>query len=119
MPQKFANVDDYIQTFPPDVQTILKKIRATIRRVIPTATETISYQIPTFKVNGRYVVYFSGWKEHVSLYPIPKGSPSFDKQITHYTSGKGTVKFPLDKPIPYDLIKKIVKFRLQENANSK
>ena len=118
MAQRFANTDDYIHSFPPNVQAVLKKIRSTIRQVIPNATEAISYQVPAFKVNGRYIIYFAGWKEHVSLYPIPTGPAGFDKEIEPHTSGKGTIKFPLDKPIPYSLIKKVVKFRLQENAHS-
>lgn len=103
----FKNVDEYIQTFPPSTQEILQNIRRLIHEAAPQATEAISYNIPVFNQDGRYLVYFSGWKQHVSLYPIPDGDAEFQKLIKTYESGKGTLKFPLNKPIPYEVIKKV------------
>lgn len=109
------DIDDYIAGFPEDVQKILKKVRTTIRQTAPDAEETISYQIPTFKLNGAYLIYFAGFKNHISLYPAPRGAEEFKKELSAYEGGKGTVQFPLDQPIPYDLIKRIVKFKVKEN----
>ena len=112
---KFSSIDEYIATFPPDVQVILEELRATIRAAVPDAKETISYNIPTFTLNGTYLIYFAGWKKHISLYPIPVGSEAFNKEIAKYADGKGTLKFPLDKPIPLKLIGRIVKNRIADN----
>jgi uncharacterized protein YdhG (YjbR/CyaY superfamily) len=109
------NIDEYIAGFPKDVQAILEKIRMTIRKAAPDAEETISYQIPTFTLKGQYLVYFAGYKKHIGIYPAPIGNAEFKEEMSIYGSGKGTVKFPLDKPIPFDLIRKIVKFRIKEN----
>jgi uncharacterized protein YdhG (YjbR/CyaY superfamily) len=109
------NIDDYIAGFPEDVQKILQKVRTTIRKTAPSAEETISYQIPTFKLNGTYLIYFAGFKNHISLYPAPRGAEEFKKELAAYEGGKGTVRFPLDKPIPFDLIKRIVKYKIKEN----
>lgn len=109
------NMDEYIAGFPNDVQEILEKIRMTIRKAAPDAEETISYQIPTFTLKGRYLVYFAAYKKHIGLYPAPTGIEEFKNEMSIYGSGKGTLKFPLDKPIPFDLISKIVKFRVKEN----
>jgi uncharacterized protein YdhG (YjbR/CyaY superfamily) len=109
------NIDDYIAGFPKDVQAILQKIRRTIRNAAPDAEETISYQIPTFNLKGRYLIYFAAYKKHISLYPAPIGHAEFKEEMSPYESGKGTLKFPLDQPIPFDLITKIVKFRAKEN----
>lgn len=111
----FKSMDEYIGTFPEDVQKILEELRRTIKAAAPEAEETISYNIPTFKMNGRYLIYFAGWKNHISLYPIPIGSEAFNKQISKYAEGKGTLKFPIDKPLPWKLITKIVKLKLSEN----
>ena len=111
----FKSIDQYIGTFPEDMQKILEELRATIKAAAPEAEETISYNIPTFKMNGRYLIYFAGWKNHISLYPIPVGSEAFNKQVAKYAEGKGTLKFPLDKPLPLKLITKIVKLKLDEN----
>jgi uncharacterized protein YdhG (YjbR/CyaY superfamily) len=108
-------IDDYIAGFPGDVQEILQKIRMTIRKAAPKADETISYKIPTFNINDRYLIYFAAYKKHISLYPAPIGVPEFEEEISPYVSGKGTLQFPLNKPIPYKLITKIVKFRVKEN----
>jgi uncharacterized protein YdhG (YjbR/CyaY superfamily) len=109
------DIDDYIAGFPKDIQKILEKVRATIRKAAPGAEETISYQIPTFKLNGTYLIYFAGFKNHISLYPAPRGAEEFKKELAAYEGGKGTVRFPLDEPIPFDLIKRIVKFKVKEN----
>ena len=114
-PKKPETTQEYIAAFPKDVQKVLQQVRATIRKVIPGAEETISYAIPTFKMNGRYVVYFSGYKNHISLYPAPKGSDALNKLIAPYRKGKGTLQFPLDKPMPLSLITKIVKVLVKEN----
>lgn len=111
----FKSVDEYIGTFPEDIQKILEELRGTIKAAAPEAEETISYNIPTFKMNGRYLIYFAGWKNHISLYPIPVGSETFNKQIAKYVEGKGTLKFPINKPLPLKLINKIVKLKLAEN----
>jgi uncharacterized protein YdhG (YjbR/CyaY superfamily) len=109
-----TNIDEYIAGFPPDVQEILEKIRVTIRKAAPAAEETIKYQIPTFTLKGN-LVHFAAYKKHIGLYPAPRGIAKFKRQLSVYGSGRGTLKFPLDKPIPFDLISKIVKFRAKEN----
>ena len=109
------NIDDYIAGFPSDVQEILEKIRMTIRKAAPAAEETISYQMPTFTLKGNYLVYFAAYKKHIGFYPAPIGNAEFEQELSVYGAGKGTVKFPLDQPIPFDLISKIVKFRAKEN----
>jgi uncharacterized protein YdhG (YjbR/CyaY superfamily) len=109
-----GNIDEYIAAFPADVQEILQEIRTTIGEAAPDAEETISYQIPTFKLKGHYLVYFAAYKKHVALYPAPIGNPDFEAELSAYRSGKGTARFPLDKPIPFELIGNIVKFRVAE-----
>ncbi|WP_069165245.1 iron chaperone [Nocardia altamirensis] len=104
MAEQPTTVDTYIASFPEEVRGILDEIRDTIQRALPDATEAISYDIPTFKVNGHNVVHFAGWKKHISVYPIPEGDRSFERAIEPYRAGKGTLKFPLAKPIPYELI---------------
>ncbi|MCI0579973.1 MAG: DUF1801 domain-containing protein [Chloroflexi bacterium] len=109
------NIDEYIASFPNDVQEILEKIRMTIRDAAPDAEETISYRMPTFTLKGSYLVYFAAYKKHIGFYPAPIGNAEFKEEMAVYESGKGTLKFPLDKPIPFDLISKIVQFRVREN----
>lgn len=109
------DIDEYIAGFPIDVQERLEKIRKTIRKAVPDAEETISYQIPTFTLKGKYLVYFAAFKKHIGLYPAPRGNEKFKKELSVYEGGKGTVRFPLDKPIPFGLIERIVKFRVKEN----
>ena len=109
------SINAYIAGFPNDVQQILEKIRKTIRKAAPDAEETISYLIPTFTLKGKYLVYFAAYKKHIGLYPAPRGSEKFKKELSRYEGGKGTVRFPLDKPIPLALITRIVKFRIKEN----
>lgn len=108
-----ASIDEYIAGFPAAVQPILQLVRATIRDAAPDAEETISYQIPTFTLNGAYLIYFAGFKKHVSVYPAPIGSAEFAAEMSVYGSGKGTAKFPLGKPIPFDLITRMVEFRIR------
>ena len=108
MAQNFESVDDYIATFPADVQTVLQAVRDTIHAAAPDAQESISYQIPTFSIGGRPVVYLAGWKKHISLYPIPELDETLEPQVAPYLSGKGTAKFLLAKPIPHELITALV-----------
>ena len=115
MTTKPNNIDEYIAGFPKETQKVLKQIRATIKKAAPGAEETISYAIPTFKLNGHYVIYFAGYKNHISLYPAPRGNELFKKELSDYKGGKGTIQFPLDKPLPLNLITRIVKFKLKEN----
>ena len=106
-------IDEYIAGFPREVQEILEGIRKTIRAAAPDAEEKISYQMPTFTLKGN-LVYFAAFKNHIGLYPAPRGAVEFKEELSAYEGGKGTVKFPLDKPIPFDLITRIVKFRAKE-----
>ena len=107
-------VDDYIAAFPPDVQAILEKIRLTIRKAAPQAEESISYQIPAYKLGGA-LVYFAAHKTHIGMYPISRTvKEKFEKELSAYEAGKSTARFPLDRPIPYALIGRIVKFRVSE-----
>jgi len=108
------SIDEYILNFPPEIQEILEKLRKVIKESAPDAQEKISYQMPTFALNGN-LVHFAAFKNHIGLYPSPSGTDSFKLEIAEYKSGKGSIQFPLDKPIPYELIRKIVKFRVIEN----
>lgn len=112
---KFQSLDEYIAACPPDSQEYLREIRGLIRRLVPDAKEKISYQIACFELNGRNLIHFAGWKRHVSLYPVPAGSEAFERQIAKYVDGKGTVKFPLDEPLPIKLIERVVKLHVQAN----
>lgn len=107
-------IDEYIAGFPEEVQEILEKIRTTIRKAAPNAEETINYGIPTFTLKGN-LVHFAGFKKHIGFYPTPTGIERFRKELSVYEGAKGSVQFPLDQPIPYGLISKIVKFRIKEN----
>jgi uncharacterized protein YdhG (YjbR/CyaY superfamily) len=111
---KPTTVDAYIAGFPKDVQAILRKVRATIRAAAPGAEEAIRYQIPTFVLHGN-LVHFAAFKNHIGFYPAPDGIDAFRKELSIYGSGKGSAKFPLDQPIPYALISRIVKFRVKQN----
>jgi len=108
------DIDEYIAGFPQDVQEILEKIRLTIGKAAPGAEETISYQMPTFVLKGN-LVHFAAFKKHIGFYPTPTGTEKFKDQLSVYEGGKGSVRFPLAKPIPFGLISKIVKSRLKEN----
>ena len=108
------DIDEYIAGFPPDVQVILEKIRLTIREAAPDAKETINYEVPTFTLEGN-LVHFAAFPKHIGFYPAPSGIEKFKDELSGYKGAKGSVQFPLDEPIPYDLISEIVKFRAKEN----
>jgi uncharacterized protein YdhG (YjbR/CyaY superfamily) len=110
------DIDDYIARFPRDVREILENIRLTIKTAAPAAEETISYQMPTFALKGN-LVHFAVWKKHIGFYPTPSGTEKFKKELSVYKGAKGSVQFPLDEPIPYALIGKIVQFRVKENLD--
>ena len=116
--ENYRTIDEYIIKFPPNVQNILQKIRQLIKDLAPKAKETISYQIPTFKLNGN-LVHFAAYKNHIGFYPTSSAIKEFKKELAIYKLGKGTIQFPINQPIPYDLIKKIVKFRINENLTTK
>jgi uncharacterized protein YdhG (YjbR/CyaY superfamily) len=110
----YSTIDEYIAMYPEDVQNILQKIRAIIKSAAPEATETIKYQLPTFTLGGN-LVHFGAFKNHIGLYPTPSGTEKFKAEISVYQGAKGSIRFPLDQPIPYDLISRIVIFRVAEN----
>ena len=110
----FNSIDEYIATFPKDIQKILEELRATIKAAAPDSEEKISYQMPTFFMNGN-LVHFAAFKKHIGFYPTPSGIEAFQKELSAYEGAKGSVQFPLDKPMPLKLITRIVKFRVAEN----
>jgi uncharacterized protein YdhG (YjbR/CyaY superfamily) len=112
--KRFTTIDEYISTFPEETQVALEKVRQAIHNAAPEATETISYDMPTFDLNGKHLVFFAGWKHHISLYPTPAGDAAFQQELAHYKKVKSTVQFPLDEPIPYDFVEKLVTFLLLE-----
>jgi len=112
----FKTVDEYIATFPPETKKKLEEVRATVKAAIPDAQEKISYQIAAFELNGKNLIYFAGWKNHLSIYPIPAGDAAFKKAITPYMDGKGTLKFSLNQPLPLDLIRKVVQLHLANSS---
>lgn len=114
---KADTINEYIASFPKDIQKKLREIRSVIKASAPDAGEKISYAIPTFTVNGN-LVHFAAFKNHIGFYPDPKGIEAVKKELSKYEGGKGTVQFPLDKPLPIALIKKIVKFRAKQNRES-
>jgi uncharacterized protein YdhG (YjbR/CyaY superfamily) len=113
--KQFKTVDEYIAAFPKNVQDILEELRRVIRESAPDAEEAINYGIPTFKLNGGNMVHFAAFKSHIGFFPTPTAIVAFKKELSGYKTSKGTIQFPLDKPIPFDLIRKIVKFRVEEN----
>ncbi len=113
--KKFKNIDEYIPGFPVDIQIILRQIRETIHKAAPNAEEVISYNMPAFKQNG-VLVYFAAFKNHIGFFPTSSPIVVFKKELTGYKTSKGTIQFPLDKPMPLSLIKKIVKYRVKENS---
>ncbi len=112
-------IDVYIQHFPSDAQLILKKIRALIQKEAPDAIEGMAYGMPGYKLHGRSLVYFAAWKTHIGFYATPSGNKAFAKELAAYEVAKGSIKFPLDKKIPYTLIRKIVRFRVKENKGDR
>jgi uncharacterized protein YdhG (YjbR/CyaY superfamily) len=111
-----GSIDEYIAGFPPETQDVLQELRALIRATAPAATETISYAIPTFDLNGRHLVHFAGYAKHIGFYPVPSGVEAFEEELKPYKRGKGSVQFPLGRPLPTDLIRRIVEFRVRENT---
>ena len=114
MKTSYKTIDEYVKTFPPEVRRILETMRQTIHEAAPDAVEAISYQIPAFRLNGT-LVYFAAFKDHVGFYPTASGVEEFRKDLSRYKTSKGAVQFPLDKPLPIDLIKRVVRYRVQEN----
>jgi len=112
------SIDEYIAAFPEETQKLLEEVRTTIKAVAPDAKEKISYQIAAFELNGKNLVHFAGWKTHIAMYPIPSGTEAFNKQLSQYADGKGTLKFPLNKPMPLKLITKVVKLRVADNRKN-
>ncbi|MFN8434041.1 MAG: DUF1801 domain-containing protein [Anaerolineales bacterium] len=111
----FQSIDEYIAACPPESQKYLQQIRKLIHTLVPDAKEKISYQMAAFERNGKNLIHFAGWKQHVSLYPVPAGSEAFERQIAKYAGGKGTLKFPLDEPLPIKLIERVIKLHLDVN----
>lgn len=112
---KAANVDEYISTFPKSTQNVLEQVRKTIKKAAPAVEESISYAMPAYKLNGKPLVYFAGYENHVGLYATPSGHAAFQEELSKYKQGKGSVQFPLEEPMPLDLITRIVKFRAGVN----
>jgi uncharacterized protein YdhG (YjbR/CyaY superfamily) len=110
----FETIDQYVANYPPEIQDILEKIRGVIQQAAPEATEKIGYQMPTFVLHGN-LVHFAAYKNHIGLYPTPSGIEAFKQQLSPYKGAKGSIRFPLDEPIPYELIGEIVKYRVAEN----
>lgn len=120
MKRNFINIDEYIKVFPKDVQKLLEQIRVTIKKKAPKAVESISYGMPSFKIHEKPLVYFAGYRNHIGFYATPTGHAAFAKELSKYKQGKGSVQFPLDKPIPFELVGQIVEYRVKENlAKSK
>lgn len=115
---KPLTVDEYIANFSTEIQTILQSIRNTIKQAAPEAEECISYQMPAYKYHGM-LVYFAAFKNHIGLYALPSGNTAFQKELSTYKTGKGSIQFPLDKPMPFDLITKIVLHRVKENESKR
>jgi uncharacterized protein YdhG (YjbR/CyaY superfamily) len=111
----FNNIDEYIKSYPYEFQNLLNRIRTIIREKAPGAAESINYGMPAFKTHGIPLVYFAGFKNHIGFYATPTGHAAFNEELSKYKQGKGSVQFPLDKPIPFDLIGRIVEFRVKEN----
>ncbi len=115
--KKINNIDEYINEFPKDVQIKLQELRKVIKDTAPESIETISWQMPTFKLNGN-LVHFAAFTKHIGLYPGPEAIVKFEKELMEYKTSKGAIQFPLDKPIPFDLIKRIVEFRVKEQIKN-
>jgi uncharacterized protein YdhG (YjbR/CyaY superfamily) len=113
-----TSIDEYIAEFPPETRAALEEMRALIRSAAPGATETISYAIPTFDLNGKHLVHFAGYAKHVGFYPVPSAMEAFKQELEPYRSGKGSAQFPLSEPLPADLIRRIVTFRVAESAGT-
>lgn len=113
----FKSIDEYISTFPDEIAQKLLAIKKLIKENVPSdAKETISYQIPCFKLNGKFIIYFAGYKNHTSVYPIPQGTKEFQKEIEPFVKGKGTLQFPNNKDLPISIIKNVIKYSVEANA---
>jgi uncharacterized protein YdhG (YjbR/CyaY superfamily) len=112
--KEYSTIDEYVSSFPDEIQKKLEEIRAAVKAIAPEAKEKISYQMPTFDLNGN-LVHFAAFKNHIGLYPAPSGIEAFEQELRPYKSAKGSVQFPLDQPLPMELIKRIVEFRVEEN----
>lgn len=111
----FKDVDEYISGFPKDIQKLLKQIRATVKEKAPEAVESISYGMPAYKLNGKPLVYFAAFNNHIGFYATPAGHKEFAADLSEYKQGKGSVQFPLNKPMPLELIGRIVEFKVKDN----
>lgn len=116
MTAKPSNIDEYIAGFPPDTQAALEQVRATIRKVAPEAEETISYAMPAFRLQKKILVYFAAYAHHIGFYALPSGMAALQEEFSRYKTGKGSIQFPLDQPVPLDLFTRIVEFRVKENV---
>jgi uncharacterized protein YdhG (YjbR/CyaY superfamily) len=116
--KKFDTIDDYIGIFPPDIQEILQNLRRTIREIVPEAEEAIRYGIPTFRFRGN-LVHFAAYRDHVGFYPGPSAIDAFREELSPYDLSKGTIRFPIDKPVPLDLVRRIVQYRVKEEQETK
>jgi len=116
--KKPATVEEYIADFPKDRQKLLKQIRTTIKKALPSSGQRISYGLPCFTLDDSPVIFYAGFKNHVSVYPVPREHPGFKKELNAYKGGKGTAQFPLDEPLPLDLIARIAKFRMEEKEKA-
>ena len=112
--QHFTTMEEYISTFPEEIKAVLEHVRQAIHHAAPEAIETMSYGMPTFDLKGKHLVFFAGWKQHLSLHPLPAGDAAFQQELAHYKRAKGTIQFPLDKPIPYDFVERIVTLLMSE-----
>jgi len=118
MEKTFANVDAYIASFPPDIQMLLDDVRATVKKAAPGAKEGVSYGVAAYHYNGKPVLYFGGFKKHIGIYATPEAQQEFQEELSDYKQGKGSVKFPFNKPLPLPLITRIVKFKMQQLKSS-
>ncbi len=112
-----SSIDEYIMEFPPAIQAVLEEMRALIKSLALGATETISYAMPTFDLNGKHLVHFAAFKNHIGFYPTPSAGEAFKEELKSYKTGKGSVQFPLDQPLPVDLIRRMVEYRVAENTD--
>ena len=118
MTKQFTTVDDYIHSVPEDIQVVLQKARQTIRNAAPAVGERISYQIPTFTLDGKDLIYIAAWKHHISLYPVSTADEAFERELAPHRAAKATVRFPLREPIPYELIERLVALRVKQQSDS-
>lgn len=118
-PKDFTNIEEYIGLFPESTQTKLFELNSFIKKIVPSAEETISYGMPAFKLHGKSLVYFAGYKNHIGFYALPTGNEAFQKEISNYKTGKGSIQFPLAEELPWQLIEKIVKYRETEVESNK